>query len=347
MPLSNSQYNAIMRMYEEKQRKSRYLLEQRKDAVYQQIPEYEELDHQVSSTSIAQARKMLSGDSNALSELKEKLAWLSRQKTSLLTAHGYPADYLEPVYECPLCKDTGYVNNHKCTCFRQAEISLIYEQSHIKELLETDNFDHLSYEFYQGEDLTRFTNAVRENFSTLSYEYYQGEDLKHFEAAVGLCRKFVQNFKQDYHNLFFYGTVGTGKSFLSSCIAKELIEQGKLVIYFSSAQLFETLSRSTFDRNSEEAASGIYEDIYECDLLIIDDLGTELTNAFVSSQLFSCLNNRHLRRKSTIITTNLSLEELRDRYSDRIFSRITSNYGMCKLTGHDIRITKKLLLNRK
>lgn len=162
MPLSNSQYNAIMRMYEEKQRRSRYLLEQRKDAVYQQIPEYEELDHQVSSTSIAQARKMLSGDSNALSELKEKLAWLSRQKTSLLTAHGYPADYLEPVYECPLCKDTGYVNNHKCTCFRQAEISLIYEQSHIKELLETDNFDHLSYEFYQGEDLTRFTNAVKE-----------------------------------------------------------------------------------------------------------------------------------------------------------------------------------------
>ena len=284
MPLSNSQYNAIMRMYEEKQRRSRYLLEQRKDAVYQQIPEYEELDHQVSSTSIAQARKMLSGDSNALSELKEKLAWLSRQKT---------------------------------------EISLIYEQSHIKELLETDNFDHLSYEFYQGEDLTRFTNAVKE------------------------CQNFVKNFNSDYHNLFFYGTVGTGKSFLSSCIAKELIEQGKLVIYFSSAQLFETLSRSTFDRNSEEAASGIYEDIYECDLLIIDDLGTELTNAFVSSQLFSCLNNRHLRRKSTIITTNLSLEELRDRYSDRIFSRITSNYGMCKLTGHDIRITKKLLLNRK
>ena len=323
MPLSNSQYNALMRMYEEKQRKSRYLLEQRKDAVYQQIPEYEELDHQVSSTSIAQARKMLSGDSNALSELKEKLAWLSRQKTSLLTAHGYPADYLEPVYECPLCKDTGYVDNHKCTCFRQAEISLIYEQSHIKELLETDNFDHLSYEFYQGEDLTRFTNAVRE------------------------CQNFVKNFNSDYHNLFFYGTVGTGKSFLSSCIAKELIEQGKLVIYFSSAQLFETLSRSTFDRNSEEAASGIYEDIYECDLLIIDDLGTELTNAFVSSQLFSCLNNRHLRRKSTIITTNLSLEELRDRYSDRIFSRITSNYGMCKLTGRDIRITKKLLLNRK
>lgn len=323
MPLTNSQYNAIMRTYEEKQRKSRHLLEERTVEVYRQIPAYEELEKQVSATSIAQGRRMLSGDTNALPELKEKLAMLSRQKAQLLAQNGYPANYLEPVYECPLCKDTGYVDNRKCSCFRQAEISLIYEQSHIKELLETDNFDHLSYDFYQGDDLTRFTNAVRE------------------------CQNFIKNFNSDYHNLFFYGTVGTGKSFLSSCIAKELIEQGKLVIYFSSAQLFETLSRSTFDRESKEAASGIYEDIYECDLLIIDDLGTELTNAFVSSQLFSCLNNRHLRRKSTIITTNLSLEELRDRYSDRIFSRITSNYGMCKLTGHDIRITKKLLLNRK
>ena len=318
MPLSNSQYNAIMRMYEEKQRKSRYLLEQRKDAVYQQIPEYEELDHQVSSTSIAQARKMLSGDSNALSELKEKLAWLSRQKTSLLTAHGYPADYLEPVYECPLCKDTGYVNNHKCICFRQAEISLIYEQSHIKELLETDNFDHLSYEFYQGEDLTRFTNAVKE------------------------CQNFVKNFNSDYHNLFFYGTVGTGKSFLSSCIAKELIEQGKLVIYFSSAQLFETLSRSTFDRNSEEAASGIYEDIYECDLLIIDDLGTELGNSLENAELFYCINDRKLREKSTVISTNLSVNELRRTYSERIASRVMNDYRVIPLFGADIRIKKKI-----
>lgn len=323
MPLSNSQYNAIMRMYEEKQRKSRHLLEERTAAVYAQLPEYEALCREVSAISIEKGKKMLSGDTAALGELKESLSLLSRKKAELLAKGGYPADYLEPVYECPYCKDTGYVDNRKCSCFRQAEISLIYEQSHIKELLRTDNFDHLSYAFYEGEDLTRFTKAVQE------------------------CHNFIKNFNSDYHNLFFYGTVGTGKSFLSSCIARELIEQGRLVIYFSSAQLFEALSRSTFDKNSPEAASGIYEDIYACDLLIIDDLGTELTNAFVSSQLFSCLNNRHLRRKSTIITTNLSLEELRDRYSDRIFSRITSNYGMCKLTGRDIRVTKKLLLNRK
>ena len=323
MSLTNSQYNSIIRSYEEKQRKARYLQEAHTEEVYAAIPEYEDLDRQVSSISIAQGRKLLSGDSDALVELKKQLKHLSEMKAELLKAHVFSADYLSPVYECPYCKDTGYIDNQKCSCFRRAEIELIYEQSHIKNLLKTDNFNNLSYDFYEGEDLERFQKAVIE------------------------CQKFIKNFQSDYHNLFFYGTVGTGKSFLSSCIAKELIEQGQLVIYFSATQLFDALSKSTFDKESKEATSGIYEDIYECDLLIIDDLGTELTNAFVSSQLFSCLNNRHLRKKSTIITTNLSLEELRDRYSDRIFSRITSNYGMCKLTGRDIRVTKKLLMNRK
>ena len=205
----------------------------------------------------------------------------------------------------------------KVSCFRTAEINLIYEQSHIKNLLTTENFGSLSYDYYAGEDLEKFTKAVQ------------------------ICQNFIKSFHKDYRNLFFYGTVGTGKSFLSCCIAKELIDQGNLVIYFSASQLFDILSKSTFDRDSMEAASGISDDICDCDLLIIDDLGTELTNAFVSSQLFSCLNSRHLRKKATIITTNLSLGELRDRYSDRIFSRITSNYDICKLTGSDIRMQKK------
>ena len=323
MALTNSQYETIMKLYEARQTNSRHLLEERTAYVMKHIPGYNEVRNEIASVSVRQGKQLLLGNKDAIEDLKTELARLRRKQDALLTDAGLPTDYLAPVYECPACKDTGYIDGRKCHCFLQAQIDLLYEQSGIRKMLENENFSTLSYEYYQGEDLTRFKNTVL------------------------TCRNFINNFNSDYHNLFFYGTVGTGKSFLSSCIAKELIEQGKLVIYFSSAQLFETLSRSTFDRNSEEAASGIYEDIYECDLLIIDDLGTELTNAFVSSQLFSCLNNRHLRRKSTIITTNLSLEELRDRYSDRIFSRITSNYGMCKLTGRDIRITKKLLLNRK
>ena len=158
---------------------------------------------------------------------------------------------------------------------------------------------------------------------------------------MDLCRNFIKNFNQDYHNILFYGTVGTGKSFLSGCIAKELIDQGCSVIYFSSSSLFDMLARYSFDYKEKEALQDFCEDIYGCDLLIIDDLGTEITNTFVASQLFSCLNERGLRKKAMIISTNLSLEELRDRYSDRIFSRITSFFSLCKLTGQDIRICKK------
>lgn len=244
----------------------------------------------------------------------------------MLVSAGYPVDYLEPVYTCPDCKDTGYIEGDnglrkKCHCFHQQELDILYEQSHIRDMI------------------------ASENFSNLSYEYYQGEDLAHFRKCVDVCHNFVQNFKQDYHNLFFYGTVGTGKSFLSGCIASELLQNGHSVIYFSASGLFDTLARYTFDARAKEALSGFYEDIYNCDLLIIDDLGTEMTNTFVASQLFSCLNERHLRKNSTIISTNLSLEELRDRYSDRVFSRITSHYDLCKLTGPDIRMYKKRMQN--
>ena len=317
MPLTNSQYNAIMRSYEEKQRAARHRLETNTETVYRKIPAYEELDRQVASISIEQGRKLLSGNENALPELKQRLKELSIKKASLLRENGFPDNYLSPVYECEKCQDTGYIANQKCSCFRTAEINLIYEQSHIKNLLATENFSFLSYDYYAGEDLEKFTKAVQ------------------------ICQNFIKCFNRDYRNLFFYGTVGTGKSFLSCCIAKELIDHGNLVIYFSASQLFDILSKSIFDKDSHDAVSCISDDIVDCDLLIIDDLGTELINSFVSSQLFSCLNNRHLRKKATIITTNLSLGELRDRYSDRIFSRITSNYDICKLTGQDIRMQKK------
>ena len=254
--------------------------------------------------------------------LHRQLTEIASRQKQLLIQNGFPADYLDPDYDCPDCRDTGYIltedgMRRKCHCFRQQEISILYAQSNIQEQI------------------------ARENFSSLSYDYYQGEDLRRFETAVQICKKFVQSFKKDYRNLFFYGTVGTGKSFLSGCIAQELLQQGHSVIYFSAPGLFDTLARYSFDAKSKEALHDLYEDFYNCDLLIIDDLGTEITNSFVTSQLFSCLNERYLRGRATLISTNLSLEELRDRYSDRIFSRITSSFTLCKLTGPDIRILKK------
>lgn len=312
-----------MKGYAAKQDRNRRLMSERRECVYGSVEGYREAEEAVASVSVNYGRRLLSGEETALTSLHEELEHLTSVRRELLLAAGYPADYLESVYDCPDCRDTGYVEGRKCHCFRQQIITLLYEQSNIRDILS------------------------RENFTSLSYEYYEGEDLERFRNAVKTSGDFIRTFSSDYHNLFFYGTVGTGKSFLSGCIARELIEKGQSVIYFSAIGLFDILARYCFDTKSKETLYNIYEDLYNCDLVIIDDLGTEVTNSFVTSQLFSCLNERHLRRRATVISTNLSLEELRDRYSDRIFSRITSNYKVCKLSGPDIRMYKKRMANRK
>lgn len=323
MALTNSQYNAILRGYEATQNANHQLHLERISQVYDTIPEYEALEHEISGYSVACGRRLLEGDESALANLREKLHSLRLRKKELLAQYHFPADYLEPIYHCPDCKDTGYIDGEKCHCFKQQMITLLYEQSNIQEMLCTENFSALSYLYYKGDDLTRFQNAVL------------------------TCQNFVHNFNSDYHNLFFYGTVGTGKSFLSCCVAKELLDCGHSVLYFSSTALFDTLARNSFSYKTKEELYNICEDLYNCDLVIIDDLGTELTNNFVATQLFTLLGERHLRKKSTVISTNLTLEELSARYSDRIFSRITSNYEVCKLTGADIRMQKKRSINRK
>lgn len=317
MALTVSQYNIIMRQYEERQTRNRHLLEERLRHIYQSIDGYQSLDESVASISVSQGKKMLAGDNAALEQLKEKLHTLAADRARLLVANGYPEDFLQPVYDCPDCKDTGYVNGQKCHCFRQAEISLLYEQSNLKQMLKKENFDTLSYSCFEGEALTAYRQSVEK------------------------CKNFAANFKTCYQNLFFYGTVGTGKTFLSNCIARECIEKGCSVIYFSASNLFELLSRNAYNYKNQEEMSSLCSDLYTCDLLVIDDLGTETATAFTLSHFFTCLNERLLRRKSIIISTNLSLEDCRNRYQDRIFSRITSNFDFCKLTGPDIRMYRK------
>lgn len=318
MSLTKVQHDLIQREYQETQNKNHRLLQARKEEVFSTLPVYKELSDQIASLSVKHARMLLDGEDSAVATLKEEIAKLSLKKKETLLSAGFPENYLDPIYTCGHCQDTGYVGSEKCRCLRQREIALLYEQSNIQELIE------------------------RENFDTLSYAYYQNDDLKRFESAVAVSKNFVAGFSKHYQNLFFYGTVGTGKSFLSGCVARELLAQGYSVIYFSANGLFEQLASYSFNTKMKESLYNFYKDLYNCDLVIIDDLGTEVTNSFVTSQLFGLLNERHLRQKATIISTNLGLEELRDRYSDRVFSRITSNYSLCKLSGPDIRISKKL-----
>lgn len=321
--LNNLQYNAILHNYEKNRDKNRHILDERKAEIYRKVDGYRELDESVSSYSVAFGKKLLNGDESALDELHKTLSSLSDAKEKLLVSYGYPVDYLEPIYDCPDCQDTGYVNGAKCHCFRRQMITLLYEQSGIQQMLSENNF------------------------STLSEEFYFGKDLEHFRSAVDACHDFIKLFPAGCPNLFLYGTVGSGKSFLSGCIAKELLDKGYSVIYFSAVQLFDLLSEYSFDYKNKDSLYNPYEDLYNCDLVIIDDLGTEIANNFVTSKLFNCLNERQLRKKSTIISSNLSQEELKSLYSDRIFSRVTANYVFRKLTGPDVRMCKKRKLNNR
>ncbi|MCI8299728.1 MAG: ATP-binding protein [Lachnospiraceae bacterium] len=325
MALSNTQYNALLRRYEAKQLENQHIVMERIKSVYQELPRLLEIDNTISSLSVAQAKKLIDGDNNALPELRRQLHQLSREKKQLLTSHGYPEHYFDPPYGCPDCKDTGYIGGQKCHCFQQAAIDLIYTQSNIRQILNTENFQNFSYDYYSREQTNPATGL-----SSL-------DTAKH---AVRECLDFVKTFDTEFKNLFFYGDTGIGKTYLSNCVAKELLDSGHSAIYFTASSLFHIFEKNVFDR--ERDAGRDYQNIFQCDLLIIDDLGTELSNTFTVSQLFLCLNERILRRKSTIISTNLTLRQLADTYSERTFSRISSNYTMIKLFGDDIRIQKKL-----
>lgn len=324
--LQNYQYDTIMREYSRRQAQSRYDLEQRRRTVYSELPRLQAIDEEVASLSAAKARTLLGGGTPGVEDLKASIALLSQERTDLLEEGGYPKDYLEPRYVCPRCQDTGYIGSRKCSCFKKAEIELLYAQSNLREILEKENFDHFSFEYY--------SDTIKNDATGLTA---RETALRAYQAA----RNFVKEFDSCFQNLFIYGNTGVGKTFLSHCIAGELLKSAHCVLYFSAFDLFDLLAKSTFSKKAENANEENF--IFDCDLLIIDDLGTELTNSFVSSQLFLCINERIMRQKSTIISTNMKLEDFSDTYSERTFSRIASNYHMVKLIGKDIRIEKIFL----
>ena len=326
MALSNSQYEHLMRMYEQRQLDNENRLRKRFEEVYANVPQIKELDHRTSELSLSKARKLLDGDDTALASLKEELQQVFLQKKELLAEAGYPSDYLELHYTCPDCQDTGYIGNKKCHCFKKAIIDLLYTQSNLQEVLEKETFDTCSLAYYSNNHIDPLTGR---------------SSLNAMKTALSACHNFVDNFSTDFQNILLYGDTGVGKTFLSHCVAKELIEQSFSVIYFTASQLFDIFAKNRFEKDMDAQLD--YEHIYDCDLLIIDDLGTEFANSFTTSQLFVCLNERILRRKSTMISTNLDLDDLKNLYSERVFSRITSNYTVLRLTGDDIRIQKKLM----
>jgi DNA replication protein DnaC len=326
MSLSNVQFNLIIRDYEQVQLKNQYLMKERLETILKLEPQLQTINESITQDSIQRAKRLIAGDKSALTGHFESLALLTKQREALLVKHGFPTNYLDPIYCCQDCKDTGFINGKKCHCFKQTEYDLVFSQSHLIEDLDQFRFQDFSLNFYSTTTIDQATNANARELATRAFEH---------------SKKFADEFKYATgDNLFLYGTVGVGKTFLSNCIANQVLNAGHSVIYVTAFTLFDIFQKYVFEKipNSREE----YQNIFNCDLLIIDDLGTELGNSFTTSQFFMCINERLLRKKSTIISTNLSLNQLLDQYSERTFSRISNNYQLLKLIGADIRLLKNL-----
>ncbi len=329
MALRNDQYNQILREYDNRRFRNKHDLDQRKLEAYAAVPELKTLEDEMITLSAQSGRLAIQGNPESLLELKAKTFELKARQTELLIEHGYPSDYLSLRYHCCKCKDTGFIGNEKCSCFKQAIADLIYEGSNMKSVLKQENFSNFSFHYYSD-------SYIDETLGV--------SPLSNMQKIVASCKSFVRHFGSKHDNILFQGYAGVGKTFLANCIAKELLDRGYTVIYLTAFRLFDILEKNKFSREEEVSysASSQFEYILDCDLLIIDDLGTELINSFTSSQIYLIINERLLKQKSTIISTNLSLDNINTNYGERIYSRIIGNYSVRRIIGEDIRLHKAL-----
>ena len=314
MALANSTYDLIADEYLSTRIENERLYRERLAKTYESCPELKKIDDAIMDLGLKASLSELKGSD--ASGLKTELEDLKKKRARIISSEGIDPSYDSMIYTCPECRDTGRIETaggvfEKCKCFRQKESVFLLKEFGASELLKNNNFSCMRTDIFDDDSRDKFMKAV---------EY---------------CRDFIDNFDKEYRNIMFFGSVGTGKSFLSCCIADELLKSYHSVIYMSSKKFFDALADSEFSKDPN--ADIIKERIYGCDLLIIDDLGTEMTNSFTCSELFSVINERYNSRKSVIISTNLELSLLRDTYSDRIFSRITGSYDIFKLSGSDLR----------
>ena len=253
---------------------------------------------------------------------------LNREYDKILDKIGISRKDFEPKYECLKCKDTGYVENKMCNCFNQELINESFKQSNLNKIKD-ENFSTFDFGYY----------------STIRDKEKYGIDKSPFEnidAIKNLSLRFSHNLDDvSQKNLLFTGSTGLGKTFLANCIAAEAIKQGKSVIYQTAPILLDKMVDYKFKFNKTDDEREEYEKIFNVDLLIIDDLGTEATNSAKFSELFNILNTRLLKNKKILISTNLKPQEIKKEYEERIFSRFVGDFIVCRFVGDDIRLIKK------
>ena len=313
-------YKKIIREYEDKRMESEEMLKVKIENLYKEIPLIEEIDDQIRKIAIKSGLDLLRGKNvDYATELED----LKGAKTAQLLLHGYPEDFLEPLYYCEKCKDTGFIESEECTCFKQEIAKEYYKMSNLEKILERENFSTFNFSL----------------FSDIEDEMLGTSPRKNIEIIHKASLKFIRNFEKDEeHNLLFFGTTGLGKTFMINCIAKDLLDLGHTVIYQTAHSLIGIIEEYKFSKTDDIIeAKNKYDYLLKADLLIIDDLGSESINSFTNSEIFNIINTRNLERKKMLISTNLTPGEIAKTYTDRVYSRILDRFNTYQFIGSDLR----------
>lgn len=325
MGYNPNNYRRIRQEYETKYLDAREAAETRRAEVHAALPEVAEIDRKMNGLGLELMRISFSGEENG-SDSEGRVAALraaneqyQRKRRVLLAAAGYPPDYTEIKYACPDCADTGFIDCRMCHCMREKLVLAGYESSGMADLLRKQSFDNFSLDYYrdspaQLQQMTRVRDIMKRYADT----FVPGES----------------------GNLVLFGGTGLGKTHLSTSVARVVIDKGCDVYYAPAVGLIADFERERFGNASGNGNGVGTERYYDCDLLIVDDLGTEVTNQFTTSVLYDVINTRLVRHRATVLNTNLAPEDFRKRYWDRITSRVLGEYTVLLFSGTDVRLQK-------
>ena len=321
MGYNRENFARIKAEYSNKYLKAREEADTRRYEIYTKIPEIWRIDAELSSTCMKIMDALGSGKENVAERLEEiRLinSEYNRKRAKLMEEAGYPSDYTDVKYECEACGDTGYVDTKMCSCMKKALALAGYESSGLGGLIGRQRFDNFSLEYYPVGDNREM---MRSN----------AECLSEFAEHVG---------SSSFDNFLLFGGTGLGKTHLSTAVAEKVIDRGYDVVYTTAVGMLGDFEEKRFGSSASGTRLRDTRDYYECDLLIIDDLGTEVINQFSLSCIYDLLNSRINGKKSTMINTNLGAKELEGRYGERIASRLFGEYRPLRFVGADIRRQK-------
>ncbi|MBO4769439.1 MAG: ATP-binding protein [Clostridia bacterium] len=321
MSYNRDNFVRIKNEYLDRNRRAREEAEARASEINNLFPEIREINNEIAGYGLRclEAAQKFSGEKleSELFRLKKRTEELTAKKARLLAEKGYPSDYDFVKYKCAKCSDTGFCGINMCDCMKQELIKAGIDSSGISALFEKMNFDTFSPNYYDSDNLQK----------------------EQIESVFSYCKNYADSFNCNSENLLFVGGTGVGKTHLSVAIAKEVTEKGYDVVFKSAQDLISDFEFERFHKSYSDVSPAKTDKYYECDLLIIDDLGSEMTNQFTVSCVLSLMNSRINSGKPTIISTNMTPDKFKT-YDERIASRL-NDFTPFLLHGKDIRSLRR------